>query len=54
VTTPDGEVIETITTCEHDPSHGGNRWGHKDQKAALACARRIASQRGLKVGAPKS
>jgi len=53
VTSPDGEVIETITTCPHEPD-GKNKWGHKDEKAALACARKIAAQRDLRIGAPKA
>jgi hypothetical protein len=53
VTSPDGEVIETITTCPHEPD-GKNKWGHKDEKAALTCARKIAAQRGLRIGAPKA
>jgi hypothetical protein len=48
VTSPDGEVIETITTCPHEPD-GKNKWGHKDEKAAMACARKIAAQRGLRT-----
>lgn len=48
-----GETVETITTCPHDPSLGGNHWGHKDQDAALRCARHLAAQRGLPIGPPK-
>jgi hypothetical protein len=50
---PDGESVETIETCDHDPSHGGNHWGHRDQAAAMACARRIAAARGLRIGPAK-
>jgi hypothetical protein len=47
---PDGtEQIEVIDHCEHM-----DRYGHESEKAALACARRIAAQRGLRIGAPKA
>lgn len=47
---PDGaEQVEVIARCEHM-----DKYGHESEKAALACARRIASQRGLRIGAPKA
>jgi hypothetical protein len=47
VPTPDGgEQVETIDRCEHM-----DRYGHESEKAALACARKIAAQRGLRIGA---
>lgn len=49
VTLPDGEVVETVTECEHEA-----KYGHESEKAALICARHIAAQRGLTVRAPQS
>jgi hypothetical protein len=47
---PDGtETVETIDHCEHM-----DRYGHESAKAAEACARRIAAQRGVRIGVPKA
>jgi hypothetical protein len=42
--TVDGESID----CPHA------QWGHGSEKTAMACARKMAADRGVKLGAPES
>jgi hypothetical protein len=39
ITLPSGEVVK----CPH------SRWGHEEEKAAKACARKLASEHGVRI-----